>query len=334
MDRFRFVAPHLLGDVPHVMVDGAPRRATVYTVSHWPRTPTPTWLVGDLSTEMALQARRYPERLPGPVEVASIDHYDTDGIIALALLVLDGLDEGHGPLLVEAARVGDFDVVTDRRAALVAFALQALEDVDPAGARRPAPSNGVEQLAVVADDALGVLPDLVADPGRFAYLWGAECAAYDASLEAMAAGHVTIEEIPELDLAIVRVGHDDSAAHWKGAPLHRAAVHSATSCLRVATVVGARMELRYRYESWVRLATRRPRPRVDLERLAAELAATETAPNRWVFDGAGALRGALHLARADAASTIHPERFLDLLTSALAVLDAGPPAWDPYDDRR
>ena len=65
------------------------------------------------------------------------------------------------------------------------------------------------------------------------------------------------------------------AAAWAGAPLHRAAVHSATPCLRVATVAGRRVELRYRYESWVRLEATRPRRRVDLGALAAELTGHE-----------------------------------------------------------
>ena len=59
------------------------------------------------------------------VESVSIDHFDADGVIALALLCVEGLAAEHGELLVEAARVGDFDVVTEPDAALVAFALHA-----------------------------------------------------------------------------------------------------------------------------------------------------------------------------------------------------------------
>jgi hypothetical protein len=116
---------------------------------------------------------------------------------------------------------------------------------------------------------------------------------------------------------------------WGGAPLHRAAVHSNTDRLRVATIAASRFELRYRYESWVRLERRRPRPRVDLAAAAAELTRAEGAGGRWVFDGAGALTGALHLADGGA-STLDPEDVLSLVCQRLAVLDAGPPAWDPY----
>ncbi|MDR3648288.1 MAG: hypothetical protein P4L20_04270, partial [Acidimicrobiales bacterium] len=116
---------------------------------------------------------------------------------------------------------------------------------------------------------------------------------------------------------------------WGGAPLHPAAVHSSTDLLRVATIAGGRVEVRYRYESWVRLETRRPVPRVDLAGVATELSALEGTGARWVFDGAGALTGALHLADGGA-STLDPEDVVELLCTRLESLDAGPPAWDPY----
>jgi len=328
---FRYVPPHLLSGRPHVIIDGAARRGTAYTLSHWPRTPTPPALRADLSAEIARLALRHPEHLPADVGLVSIDHYDVDGVVALALVVLDGLDDADGPLLVDAARVGDFDVVTDRRAALVAFALNGLVD-DVALTAIPDP---LERSAMAAQEGLELIGDLAADPERFEPLWHDEWSAYDASTRALADGWATIEDVRALDLAVVRVdlAHDRAAdAAWQSAPLHRAAVHSATDCLRVATVAGDRMELRYRYESWVRLTSHRPRPRVDLERLAGDLTAAETSTSRWVFDGAGAIRGALHLARSDSASSIEPGRFVEMVCAELAALDAGPGAWDPYGE--
>lgn len=318
-----------------MIVDGAAREATTYTLSHWPGTPTPPGLDGDLSAEIVRLARRRPELLPAELAVASIDHYDVDGVVALGLVVLDGLDAEHGPLLVEAARVGDFEVVTDRRAALVAFALNGLEDGaggsgGPPGA--PGSVDPLERCGVLAHEALSLLCDLAADPGRFERLWGAEAAAYDAAVAVLAEGGATVEEIPELDLAVVRLDADDGhgPAAWDTAPLHRAAVHGVTSALRVATIAGRRMELRYRYESWVRLARARPRRRVDLERLARVLTAEEKGSARWLFDGAGSITAALHLVGERTTSTIEPSRFVESICTELQRLDAGPPAWDPY----
>jgi hypothetical protein len=332
--RFRYVPAHLLAGRPHVIVDGAARGATAYTLSHWPRTPTPAGLEGDLSAEIVRDALRQPGVLPPGVELASIDHYDVDGVVALGLGVLEGLDAAHGPLLVEAARVGDFDVVTDRRAALIAFALNGLFDHGEA-LGLPAPvvsADPLEYCGAVTEHALGLLVALAEDPDRFESWWGDEWSAYEASVRALSDGWATIEEVPELDLAVVRVAadHDGAAAAWKSAPLHRAAVHSATTCLRVATVAGARMELRYRYESWVRLTSHRPRPRVDLTGLARALTAAEKQGARWEFDGAGAITAALHLAGDEATSTLGPGRFVEQVRDTLVALDDGPAAWDPY----
>ena len=298
------------------MVDGAPRAGTACTLSHWPGTPTPEELWHDVSAGIVLHALARPGSLPEGVEVASVDHYDADGVISLALLCVEGLAADHGALLVEAARVGDFDVVADRRAALVAFGLGALGDVG---------------------EALATLPGLVQDPERYRALWKEEADAFDASVRALSEGWASIEERPNHDLAVVRVdtSHPDaSRAAWDTAPLHRAAVHSATERLRVATMAqdseaqGA-VELRYRYESWVRMVSRRPRPRVDLGPIATELTRSETGGGRWVFDGAGAITGALHLAPGTT-SSLDPEEVLDAVCRELESLDAGPPAWDPY----
>jgi hypothetical protein len=330
--RSSYVPAHLLGDRTHVIIDGAPREATTFTLSHWPNTPTPPGLNADLSTEIARRALSRPDLLPTTLGTVSIDHYDVDGLIALGIVVLAGLDDAHGPLLVEAARAGDFDVVTAPDAARIAFALNAL-DVDDQRWAGTGAGDPLERVGHIAVQALEILFDLAADPLRFESLWRQEWDAYQWSVRALADGWATIEERPELDLAVVRVDTENPGAlraRWESAPLHRAAVHSATAGLRVATVAGDWREFHYRYESWVRLATYRPRRRVDLDRLAQRLTAAEEATGRWSFDGAGSITGSLHLMGPDATSTIEPERFLDLVSAELAVLDEGPAAWDPY----
>jgi len=329
------VATRLLEGRPHVIVDGAPRPGTVGTLSHWPGTPTPVALWHDLSAGIVLRARARPDLLPDRASVASIDHFDADGVIALALLCVEGLAEDHGALLVEAARVGDFDVVSDRRAAVVAFAIAALGDVERAAAVLDVAlpgGDGLDRTAWAATEALRILPALVAEPERYRGLWADEADALDASAGAVAEGWATIEERPQHDLAIVRVdvSHPDAArAAWGAAPLHPGAVHSATDRLRVATIAGGGVEVRYRYESWVRLESRRPRRRVDLSAVAAELTGAEAGAARWVFDGAGAITGALCLADG-APSTLDPEDVVDTVCARLEILDAGTAAWDPY----
>ena len=331
--RWRYVPAAALEGRPHVVVDGAPRPGTRCTLSHWPATPTPEELWADTSAGIVRRALARPRSLPKGVEVATIDHYDADGVIALGLLTVDGLDEAHGDVLERAAAAGDFDVVADRRDALVAFALAALGRPDPGAGAGPAGDGPTgDHLATVAGRALEVLPRLAEEPEAFEALWGAEAAAYDAAVALAGEGALRIEEDPGRDLAVVRVdpaAAGAAGAGWAGAVVHRAVVHSATPCLRVATVAGDRLEVRFRYETWVRLAGRRPRPRVDLGGLAGALSEAEPDGGAWVFDGAGAITPALHRA-GGAPSGLDPVRFLALLRAALDDLDRGAPAWDPY----
>jgi hypothetical protein len=305
-------------------------------LSHWPGTPTPCELWADLSAEIVLNALARPGALPDSVEVASIDHYDADGVISLALLCVEGLAASHGPLLVEAARAGDFGVVRDWNAALVAFALDALIDTR---SRDPEASGSEEhglgpmgRCGRAACEALRILPELASDPWSHEALWRDEAIAFGAASEALFQGWARIEERPEHDLAVVTVDVDHpraSVATWNGAPLHRAAVHSATDRLRVLTVAGDHLEFRYRYETWVRLASHRPRPRVDLTAAGQALTAVEPSGIRWVFDGAGAITAALRPA-GGGSSGLGPEVFEDIVAHYLAVLDCGEPAWDPF----
>jgi len=316
------------------MVDGAPRPGTVCTLSHWPGTPTPEALWHDVSAGIVLSALARPELLPSGLGVATVDHFDADGVLALGLLCVGGLAARSGPLVVEAARVGDFDVVRDRAAAWVAFAVGALGDVERSAAALGIALDGevTDRTAWATTEALRILPELVEDPERYRVLWSDEADAFESSSRALIDGWATIEERPGVDLAIVRVdvSHPEAAAAaWEGAPLHPGAVHSATERLRVATLAGGRVEVRYRYESWVRLVSRRPRPRVDLAAVASELTGAEAAGARWVFDGAGAITGALHLA-GEAPSTLDPEGVVEVVSERLEALDHGPPAWDPY----
>lgn len=330
----RFVEPEAVAGRRHVVIDGAPRPATAATVSHWPGTPTPPAIRADLSAQSALLALATPRVLPRGVAIATVDHLDEDGMVATALLCQDGLAERHGTMLVESARVGDFGVVTDLQAAYLAFALAAL--IDPV--RTPMDLGGAP-LAVVGRRATMIL-DLVAsmadDIIRFRDLWEPEAAAYHASVSALANGLVTITEDAAVDLAIVRpaAGAWPPGTSWAGHPVHPAAVHSASSMLRVATIGPDGCQMRFRYETWVRLASYRPRPRVDLSACAAELDRLEGGRcgqpgSSWVFDGVAALTPALHRVGSDR-SCIDGDSFLDCLCRHLRRLDQAPSTWDPY----
>jgi hypothetical protein len=112
-------------------------------------------------------------------------------------------------------------------------------------------------------------------------LWAEEDDQLTASERAIDSGAVRIDQHPEVDLAVVTTTQPD--------PPHEMAVHNRTPHLRVATVRGRHLELAYRYETWVRLRSRTPMPRVDLSGLAARLTALEPDGVEWNAEPVDAL---------------------------------------------
>ncbi|MDE2906741.1 MAG: hypothetical protein OXQ28_11730 [Acidobacteriota bacterium] len=102
-------------------------------------------------------------------------------------------------------------------------------------------------------------------------------------------------------------------------------MHVRTAATRLLLARGPRVEFRYRYESWVQMASRRPALRVDLSALAAELTREDRADGHWRFEGVEHITPRLY--REGSPSTLTPEDIRRRLEAALRV---GAPAWDPY----
>jgi hypothetical protein len=105
------------------------------------------------------------------------------------------------------------------------------------------------------------------------------------------------------------------------------AIHNRTSLLRVAQVHGSRLSLTYRYETWVRLRSRTPMPRVDLRPLAERLTALEPAGVVWATDPVDALTPRLAPV-GDGHSHLDPARSVDEVRRHLATATS---IWSPYD---
>ncbi len=324
----RFVGYHELAGVPNVIVDGAAGPDTVLTLSHWPGAATPEPLRADLSAEIAFRYLDRPD-LHVAATAVSNNHLDEDGLVGVLALVDPATALPRRARLVEIARAGDFALTHDPDAARVAFALAALMDrdrstLDASLFALPQPAG----MAALTLELLSLLPGLADHPQRARQLWGPEHAWLEASERALAAGRARLTEHPDLDLVVVEIDDDLPPAGDLGGgygPLHPMAVHRASPCVRVLVRQGARYELRERYEGWVQLVSRRPRPRVDLAPVAARLD-TEEPDGRWVADAPSDLTPSLHLVGV-AESTVPFDRFRSLVEAALL---AGPPAWDPY----
>jgi hypothetical protein len=182
------------------------------------------------------------------------------------------------------------------------------------------------------DELLGRLAEMCDHPERFGALWEEEDASLAASEAAVAGGGVLIDEVPELDLAVVTVPVDgpDGGGHrfvaqWETG-LHPMSLHNATARGALLVIRGASVRFTYRYESWVQYRSRVVRARVDLAPLAELLTSEEPGSGTWVAGGVSGLTPTLSLSGAEG-SGLAPERVRSLVE---AHLRAAPAAWDPY----
>jgi len=317
---------------PHVVVDGSAQAGAVLTLSHWPHSPTPPELRADTSAEIAF---RYLDTPAAHVDVPLVtnNHFDQDGLVAVFALVDPAAARARRDRCVDVAAAGDFAHCRDRDSARLAAAIAAYADeaVSPL-ADALAGLGYAERVARLYQELLPRLPDLLDRPAATRDLWADDDALLDATERAFATGAATVEEVPDLDLAVVTVARDRLPKPVRRftridrEPLHPVAVHARTERMRVLTVQGRRCDLRFRYETWVQHVSRPLPPRVDLAPLAEELTATETDGGRWRFDGVEHLTPRLR--RVDGAdTTIDPA---ELRRRVEEHLRRAPPAWDPF----
>ena len=329
----RYCPYSLLGDQPNIIVDGKEQKATVLTLSHWPWNSTPPDLLRDTSTDIVFAYLDSPGHHVD-IPLVSNSHYDEDGLLSMYALVDPVNAMANRDLMIATSRAGDFAICTDPDAAKLSFILAAYADPEIS----PLPStifagSAAEQIHGLYAAMLAELPTLMANIPAYAEYWEAELAHWQDSERAIADGKVVIDEIPDLDLAIVHVPVEMPAKtvrrylqKWQRS-VHPFAVHNITQCSRIVWLKGESRELQYRYESWVQLASRRPLKRVDLGSLAKQLCDLETAGGEWEFEGVNEVAPRLYH-RGSCRSSIPVEEFLRRL---YAELRNAPPAWDPYN---
>ena len=318
-----------LGDRAHVMVDGSARPGTALVLSHWPGSSTPREMWADLSTEIAFRYLKGPRATSA--SVVTCDHLDEDGLASLAVLYAPDAALANEQLLVGLASAGDFGVVIDERSAALAFAVHAL--VDPA--RSPYATAGVDTssgrnfwtahcYSHLLADLFGLIEELDGRSGLYEH----ELSAYLASKEAFSGGEISIEEDPDLDLAIVRAerpGEIGTIGQRMGVPYHPYALHSATSMARIVVAVAGRICYYDRYETWVRFVSRRRAQRRDMAPFAAALTAREKDSIIWSAGSPNSIEPSC--SPPGGVTTLSQETIVSELREYLA--DA-PAAFDPF----
>ena len=322
-----------LGDQANIIVDGKAQRSTVLTLSHWPWNTTPESLLRDTSTDIVFAYLDAPEQHHN-IQLVSNSHYDEDGLLSMYALVNPEHALKYRELMIATSRAGDFAIYSDPDAAKLSFVLAAYSDPELS----PLPEavfNGsdVEQVAALYTHMLEALPELLEDiPGQKNF-WEQEYNHVLESEAAIADGRVVIDEVPDLELAIVHIPPDMPArtvrrylTRWQRS-VHPFAVHNATQSGRLVWLKGDSIEFQYRYESWIQIASRRPAKRIDLAGLAKQLGDIETAGGSWVFEGVNEVAPRLRL-QGSCSSSLGVEEFLALLSDWLRTQ---PVAWDPYN---
>jgi hypothetical protein len=296
---------------PNVVIDGSPNAGTVLCLTHWPGFPcVDPSLAADLSAQMAL---RYVERgmdLHGDAEIVTNNHFDQDGLTGVYALVAPERALEQRELLEGIAAAGDFGIYRDRRAARISAAISATGQLTPGD---PYPV-GLEHL-----------PRMIDDLDAYRELWADDDERLTSSERAIDRGLVTIEEEPELDLAIVAIdtsvphtwGHRFTGQRYEG--IHPMAVHNATDMSTIALLHGQRFQLTHRYETWVQYQSRRRRPRVALLPLARALNDIDVV--RWRADAVGALTPTLSHA---GESSLAPSTFVERVRDHLRTAPPGP----------
>jgi hypothetical protein len=329
----QFCPYSFLEDQPNIIVDGKEQRATVLTLSHWPWNQTPRELLRDTSTDIAFAYLDSPAHFVD-AGLVSNSHYDEDGLLSMYALVDPVNAMRNRGLMIATSRAGDFSVCSDIRAAKLSFILAAYADPEIS----PLPSEvfsgtATNQIHSLYRLMLNELPGLMDNIDAYPHFWQDELQHWQESEAAIAEGRVVIDELPHLDMAIVRIPEDMPARtvrrylrKWSRS-VHPFAVHDVTHSSRIVWIKGASLEMQYRYESWVQLASRRPHMRVDLAGLADRLTDQESAGGQWQFEGVNEVAPRLRLA-GSCRSSISETDFLQQLCREL---ESGPPAWDPYN---
>jgi len=131
------------------------------------------------------------------------------------------------------------------------------------------------------------IEDVVVNIDNYSKLWQPEDDRLKRSEDAIASGHIVVEDYPDIDLTVVTVSPSGPALK----EVHEVAIHNNTKCFTTALVHAGekRYHVNYRYESSVDYQTKPlPHRRVDLRPLASSLTRLEenngNSSTVWVYD--------------------------------------------------
>jgi hypothetical protein len=326
----RFLPPGAeLDATPHIAVNAPPGPATLLSLSNQPNSTTPEALIMDTAVETALAALRdgAARACITHAEAVSCPAFDAGALLAVWALIEPEQAIARAEQLARLAHAAEFGVAHDLDATGFVCAINAFCDLAESPiASTLAGQNEPERSATLFAALLPQVPALLENIRAFDLLWIGEYSDVLQSDSLLNSGAVQIESVPELDLVVL-----DTPLRLH--PLIGLTVSAGRS--RLLTVRSENTyTLEYRYESWVRLRSWRPLPRIALSPLATRLNIFERREGRWLAEPVSQPRPRLYFD--DGRGAPSPSS-IDRETVVAEALDflrehAGDPAllWSPY----
>ncbi|MGO9465177.1 MAG: DUF6687 family protein [Isosphaeraceae bacterium] len=255
--RFQFVGGSYAGDRPAISCDGLVAGASL-DLTHWQGNRTPPQYKADTSTEIALNFASSPQASDLWADAVVVNnHFDTDGLLSIWVLLDPESAMACRDLLVAAAEAGDFDEwpVLDRGlwldAAIRALGASAADD-------REAYASVLPQL-----------PDLVRRLDERRDLWGREWDDLQASVAALESGRLRAQQRDAIGVMI----HAEGQPEVPGSLLARQFLPGARRYLLVFEREGGQFDYRYErpHYAWADTVVRPVLPEPDAAALAAAL---------------------------------------------------------------
>jgi hypothetical protein len=275
--RFQFVEDAYEGDAPAISCDGLVPGAAL-DLTHWQGNRTPSRYKADTSTEIALNFVGSPEAVDRWAEAVVVNnHFDTDGLLSIWVLLDPKQATARRDLLVAAAEAGDFDEwpVQDRGlwldAAIRALASSAADD------------------AAAYQAVLPQLPDLIRRLDERRDLWGREWDELQAAVGALESGGLRAESHGAIGVMI----HPPGQPEAPGPLLARRFLPAARRYLLAFERGDGRYDYRYErpHYAWADTVVRPVLSQPD-----AEVLATALGPE-WTDEGLPGMTGIIRTQR-------------------------------------
>ena len=275
--RFRFVEDPYDGDAPAISCDGLVPGAAL-DLTHWQGNRTPQRFKADTSTEIALNFVGSPEAVKQWADAVVVNnHFDTDGLLSIWVLLDPEQSAACRDLLVAAAEAGDFDEWPAlERGLWLDAAIRAL-------------ACGAADDAVAYQTVLPELPNLIRRLDERRDLWGREWDELQAAVVALELGRLRAESHGAIGVMI----HPPGQPEAPGPLLARRFLPAAQRYLLAFEREDGRYDYRYEcpHYAWADTVVRPVLPQPNANALVAALGP------EWTDEGLPGMTGIIRTQR-------------------------------------